>query len=291
MPASFDGVSFERTSPEQGMSILLSSLFHSILLCHKPNFHFPAGPSAMATAPRDPAQSPTPAQVPEAAKAGASSSPLQSPPAHQSPSPNTNQPTTQPAGASASATTGPRTRETLTVRFADVAAHTAKCDECDKRNRDGMSRCLACGWQCCRMCLSARAGDRTHRSFTSIHAPENGRNNDTPRPDTGGGGTAAGDSRPSTSGQEAAETLLGISGENTPTGRGSSRHGMSLDGRGGMDREGSEGLALTTDDDETLTWLSKSEDENGGLSESALEDMGLVRRNPPRASRPFGMAE
>lgn len=179
------------------------------------------------------------------------------------------------------------------MRFADVAAHTAKCDECDKRNRDGMSRCLACGWQCCRKCLSARAGDRTHRSFTSIHAPENARGNNTPRPNAAGGGAAAGDRRPSTSGQEAAETLLGISGDNTSTGRESGDHGlgMPVDGQGGMDREGSEGVALTTDDDETLTWHSKSEDENGDLPESALEDMGLIRRNPPRASRPFDMAE
>lgn len=63
-------------------------------------------------------------------------------------------------------------RATTKVHFNDVAAHTAKCDECDFRNKDGMIRCTTCGWQCCRSCLHKRNGDRCHHSFKSKHVPE-----------------------------------------------------------------------------------------------------------------------
>lgn len=223
---------------------------------------------------------------------GASSSPVQRPPGSSPPANATTQPTPRLGST--------RTRETTIVRFAEVAAHTAKCDECDKRNRDGMSRCLTCGWQCCRKCLNARGGDRTHRSFTSIHAPENERRNTTRH-----SVPAAEGSRPSTSRQEAAETLVGISGQTTPTMRGgnvrlpsgeqSSRRtgtpATTVGRQGRVERAGSEGLALTTDDDETLTWLSGSEDGNGEAPDASLEDTIPARRNPPRASRPSDMAE
>lgn len=57
------------------------------------------------------------------------------------------------------------------VEFEDLAAHTAKCDVCDKRNTDGMVRCKPCGWQCCRRCLSERGGDRTHPKAGNLHVP------------------------------------------------------------------------------------------------------------------------
>ncbi|KAJ6028528.1 Nucleic acid-binding OB-fold [Penicillium herquei] len=64
-----------------------------------------------------------------------------------------------------------RPKPNLIVEFTDVAAHTAKCDQCNGRNKDGMTRCCACGWQCCRKCLTNRGGNRTHPSFTSTHIP------------------------------------------------------------------------------------------------------------------------
>ncbi|KAJ5727295.1 hypothetical protein N7493_005115 [Penicillium malachiteum] len=66
-----------------------------------------------------------------------------------------------------------RPKPNLVVEFTDVAAHTAKCDQCNGRNKDGMTRCATCGWQCCRKCLNNRHGDRTHPSFTSTHVPAN----------------------------------------------------------------------------------------------------------------------
>ncbi|KAJ5634477.1 hypothetical protein N7528_002319 [Penicillium herquei] len=66
-----------------------------------------------------------------------------------------------------------RPKHNLVVEFTDVAAHTAKCDQCNGRNKDGMTRCGTCGWQCCRRCLNTRHGDRTHSSFTSMHVPAN----------------------------------------------------------------------------------------------------------------------
>ncbi|KAJ5899511.1 hypothetical protein N7495_004255 [Penicillium taxi] len=65
-----------------------------------------------------------------------------------------------------------RSPKTMGVQFTDVAAHTAKCDICDKRNRDGMSRCLTCGWQCCRLCQVDKKGDRSHNSFSHRHEEE-----------------------------------------------------------------------------------------------------------------------
>ncbi|KAJ5380791.1 uncharacterized protein N7496_003219 [Penicillium cataractarum] len=58
------------------------------------------------------------------------------------------------------------------VDFEELAAHTAKCDVCDKRNTDGMVRCKPCGWQCCRRCLAERGGDRTHPKAGNLHVPE-----------------------------------------------------------------------------------------------------------------------
>lgn len=160
-----------------------------------------------------------------------------------------------------------------------------------------MSRCLACGWQCCRKCLAARGGDRTHQSFTSVHTPENKRRGSTRQ----GDGEAGNHSRPSTSTQEAAETLVGISGSMTPsrrggsvmvspagpgTGRGIGAVTVAVAGRrGSMEKNPREDLAEETDDDETLTDLSVSE------HESETWEEGPIRRNPPRASRPSALSE
>ncbi|KAI2794485.1 hypothetical protein POX_a01084 [Penicillium oxalicum] len=65
-------------------------------------------------------------------------------------------------------------REELAIQvvdFEDLAAHTAKCDVCDKRNTDGMWRCKPCGWQCCRRCLAERCGDRSHPKAGNLHVP------------------------------------------------------------------------------------------------------------------------
>ncbi|KAL4895221.1 hypothetical protein BDV59DRAFT_174717 [Aspergillus ambiguus] len=60
-------------------------------------------------------------------------------------------------------------REVILTEFEDVAAHTAKCDLCNKRNSQGLSRCLSCGWQTCHPCTIARGCFRTHRAGARIH--------------------------------------------------------------------------------------------------------------------------
>lgn len=62
-----------------------------------------------------------------------------------------------------------RQRPMQVATFTEVAAHTAKCDECNRRNTDGMSRCHLCGWQCCRKCLGDRGQNRSHVSSTGYH--------------------------------------------------------------------------------------------------------------------------
>ncbi|KAJ5928890.1 hypothetical protein N7466_007846 [Penicillium verhagenii] len=77
-----------------------------------------------------------------------------------------------------------RPKNTMTkdvvVEFTEVAAHTAKCDTCNHRNRDGMTRCTKCGWQCCRRCLNERGGNRSHKSFSDIHVPADETNEPAP---------------------------------------------------------------------------------------------------------------
>lgn len=152
-----------------------------------------------------------------------------------------------------------------------------------------MLRCLVCGWQCCRKCLNIRGGDRTHRSFTSIHTPENEGRASSSRSSA----NETGQCRPRTSGQEAAQTLVGISASNTPQlHRGQlqlPRTPVSMERqRRGKGIE-SEELALSTDD-KTLTWASL-DDESHDDHKPSLVEMGPVRRNPPRAVRPSDLAE
>ncbi|GES63599.1 hypothetical protein ATEIFO6365_0007028600 [Aspergillus terreus] len=60
-------------------------------------------------------------------------------------------------------------REVVLTEFENVAAHTAKCDLCNKRNSQGMSRCMSCGWQSCHPCTIARGCFRTHRAGGRLH--------------------------------------------------------------------------------------------------------------------------
>lgn len=72
----------------------------------------------------------------------------------------------------------------------------------------------------------------------------------------------------------------------TAGGETGARNGNNL--RGAVDGSGS--------DDETLTWVSEEfeeEDEEPAVDipEAVLREMGSIRRNPPRASRPRDLAE
>ncbi|PKY03192.1 hypothetical protein P168DRAFT_305511 [Aspergillus campestris IBT 28561] len=103
-------------------------------------------------------------------------SPESNPAHHTSPSPRSNPNPTPPTLALPSATTSaPSTPSTVTERhpslrgpvkvpvtFETVAAHTAKCDLCNGRNSQGMTRCRDCGWQCCHACAGKNGHTRTH---------------------------------------------------------------------------------------------------------------------------------
>ncbi|KAJ5105648.1 hypothetical protein NUU61_002995 [Penicillium alfredii] len=176
-------------------------------------------------------------------------------------------------------------KKAMLVKFTDVAAHTAKCDVCDNRNKNGMSRCQACGWQCCRKCLIERHGDRSHKSFTNIHVPEGE-----------GGGTTNNQASPKpypsatiTSTAPAPLTQFGIGSFTT------------ADAASTLSPPGALPAALTAElsdnmdesglSDETLSWpLTDDEDRDEDLLLS--EEFIHVRRNPGRAARPgANMAE
>ncbi|KAL9610390.1 MAG: hypothetical protein Q9167_004900 [Letrouitia subvulpina] len=46
--------------------------------------------------------------------------------------------------------------------FTEVKIHTAKCDHCDKHNKETIYRCTRCGRQCCTPCWQRKGGDGTH---------------------------------------------------------------------------------------------------------------------------------
>lgn len=46
--------------------------------------------------------------------------------------------------------------------FTEVKIHTAKCDHCDKHNKETIYRCTKCGRQCCTPCWQRKGGDGTH---------------------------------------------------------------------------------------------------------------------------------
>ncbi|PLB55515.1 hypothetical protein P170DRAFT_470926 [Aspergillus steynii IBT 23096] len=55
------------------------------------------------------------------------------------------------------------------TEFVVVEAHTAKCDICNKRNSQGMTRCAECGWQTCNACTIKNHYFRSHQAGTALH--------------------------------------------------------------------------------------------------------------------------
>lgn len=182
----------------------------------------------------------------------------------------------------------------IIVSFSEVIAHTAKCDECNRRNKGGMTRCISCGWQCCLKCLNDRAGDRSHRYFTGMHTPESGEPQGKQDQnlvqkkidgDANGNGTVS-----VKRSREAADLAIF-----TPSKRRALNQDQRwLGGAQGRVRSREENSVLQTqqlqhthraqshDSEETLSWYSQS----GG--EDVVEGIGVnvVRRNPSRAARP-----
>ena len=185
-----------------------------------------------------------------------------------------------------------RIRQTIKVQFTDVAAHTAKCDECDGRNKDGMTRCHACGWQCCRKCLGERPAGRIHNSSTSVHTPED---ESLLQPVTNRASVfvpADGPAnRPATRSPEdnqAARALLDISSDATGPRK---RRKVSTSG---VRSEGS-GLAHGAEMDQSVnregTVLMRSRGETNISGPNGGEEFGNVRRNPSRKARPIDLME
>ncbi|KGO40405.1 hypothetical protein PEX1_075740 [Penicillium expansum] len=187
-------------------------------------------------------------------------------------------------------------RRRVSVHFSEVAAHTAKCDVCNKRNKNGMSRCQNCGWQICRKCLTDRNGDRTHASFGATHVPE------------GGGDMAM--SLSSVSGNEhrrspesnaevrAAQTLLDLGSFGNATGT-TATSGDMKGNAGGQNVFTARGRVLqrqvdtlSTDSDMTLSVVGDEEWWRQDESDIPIGEDGLpvgyiiTRRNPARAARP-----
>ncbi|KAF7529785.1 hypothetical protein PCG10_006116 [Penicillium crustosum] len=186
-------------------------------------------------------------------------------------------------------------RRRVGVHFSEVAAHTAKCDVCNKRNKNGMSRCQNCGWQICRKCLTDRNGDRTHASFGATHVPEGGGDMPVSLPPVDVG-----------QGRQSAESIADVRAAQTLLDLGSFGSAAGTTSTIGVVRCISDGQrvvhaprrvlrqqvdALSTDSDMTL---SIAEDEEWPQDEADIpigEDglpVGYIitRRNPARAARP-----
>ncbi|KAJ5959501.1 uncharacterized protein N7479_006651 [Penicillium vulpinum] len=190
-------------------------------------------------------------------------------------------------------------RRRVGVHFSEVAAHTAKCDVCNKRNKNGMSRCQNCGWQVCRKCLTDRNGDRTHASFGATHVPEGGGDMPVSLPSVDGNQ----DRRRSDSTVEvrAAQTLLdlGSFGNSTPSAT------CEVASNGGGQKVAAalapvlqqQVDALSTDSDMTLSVVGDEEwpqdEPDVPIGEDGLPIGYIItRRNPARAARPSAkMAE
>ncbi|KAJ6160224.1 hypothetical protein N7497_004761 [Penicillium chrysogenum] len=188
-------------------------------------------------------------------------------------------------------------RRRVGVHFSEVAAHTAKCDVCNKRNKNGMSRCQNCGWQVCRKCLTDRNGDRTHASFGATHVPEGGGDMPVSSPPVDG----TQDRPPSKSIAEvrAAQTLLDLGSFSNGAGTGMPTTTGEVKGSASGQKVAPvrsrvlkhQGDALSTDSDMTMSVIG---DEEWAQDESDIpigEDglpIGYVitRRNPARAARP-----
>ncbi|KAJ5383734.1 hypothetical protein N7517_001645 [Penicillium concentricum] len=185
-------------------------------------------------------------------------------------------------------------RRRVGVHFSEVAAHTAKCDVCNKRNKNGMARCQYCGWQICHKCLTDRNGDRTHASFGATHVPEGGGDMPVSLPSVDGYQDRR--SSQSIAVMTAAQTLLDLgsfsNGTATPSGTGdvaskATRQKVAARGPGLQQQVD----ALSTDSDMTLSVVGEEEwpqDESDfPIGEDGLP-LGYVitRRNPARAARP-----
>ncbi|KAJ5125820.1 hypothetical protein N7526_007997 [Penicillium atrosanguineum] len=211
-------------------------------------------------------------------------------------------------------------RKALMVPFEELQAHTAKCDDCDRRNSEGMSRCKLCGWQCCRKCQAIRGGDKTHETVRGPHIPIGegpGAQATTSLIETVSRLEAAGratsefatvertppaahmvaDHTPTVAKQDAVKALMRLS--SSPPAYTNSQFGVespdtpSASRSVSADRDHNRTLedfsdVETVGGDSTITWLSNL-DENNEELEPILEPLGLCRRNPPRASRPTDM--
>ncbi|CAI7651762.1 unnamed protein product [Penicillium palitans] len=185
-------------------------------------------------------------------------------------------------------------RRRVGVHFSEVAAHTAKCDVCNKRNKNGMSRCQNCGWQICRKCLTDRNGDRTHASFGATHVPESGGVMSVSLPPVDGAQDRR--SAESIADVRAAQTLLDLgsfgnaAGTTSSTGvvRGISDGQRVVHARRRVLRQQVD--ALSTDSDVTLSIAGDEwpQDENDiPIGEDGLPVGYIItRRNPARAARP-----
>ncbi|KAF9246025.1 hypothetical protein DTO027I6_4167 [Penicillium roqueforti] len=182
-------------------------------------------------------------------------------------------------------------RRRVGVNFSEVAAHTAKCDVCNKRNKNGMSRCQNCGWQVCRKCLADRNGDHTHASFGAIHVPEGGGDMPLSLPSLDG----TQDRLSSESADvRAAKTLLdlGSFGNGTPSATSdvqSNTGGQKMAPARGQVLE-PQVDTLSTDSDMTMSVVGDEwphDESDIPIGEDGLPVGYIIaRRNPARAARP-----
>ncbi|KAJ5662032.1 uncharacterized protein N7477_009648 [Penicillium maclennaniae] len=215
-------------------------------------------------------------------------------------------------------------RKAIMVQFEEVKAHTAKCDDCDHRNTNGMSRCKLCGWQCCRKCQAIRGGDKTHETVRGPHVPiaENLEAQASPSlvgtvsrlanagrassvfADVGRVPLAAhmvADRTPAAAEQDAVSALMRM-GSPPPTqsiGRFNAESPVPPSTSRSVRNDDDDDYNRILEDlsdvetvggDSTITWDSDL-DENNEQLEPILEPLGLCRRNPPRASRPDDMRD
>lgn len=208
------------------------------------------------------------------------------------------------------------------VQFEELQAHTAKCDDCDNRNSEGMSRCKLCGWQCCRKCQAIRGGDKTHETVRGPHIPigeSPGAQATTNLVETASRLATAGrapssfaavectppaaqmvaDRTPTAAEQDAVRALMRMTSSppaqtigqfiaESPVSPSTSRS-VSADDIHNRTFEDFSDIE-TVGGDSTVTWQSNL-DENDEQLEPILEPLGLCRRNPPRASRPADMRD
>ncbi|KAJ5467219.1 hypothetical protein N7475_004971 [Penicillium sp. IBT 31633x] len=188
-------------------------------------------------------------------------------------------------------------RRRISVGFLDVAAHTAKCDECNKRNRNGMARCQTCGWQLCRKCQSDRNGDRTHGSIGATHVAEGGSYTPLPPVPVDAAPDPDQQHRENSENVRAAHTLLELASHSTRALMAADRMGSN----GGIEPSRSQIFerqfdVSPTDSEMTVSVVGDeawpNDDNEVPIGEDGLP-IGYVitRRNPARAARPSTMME